>query len=89
MIPRNNSETHVITITRILPIKVDMIRSSCGGAATQSGIPGPKLLGERGNPEAGAERLDTLVLKLYFEKIMVIRMQAMMMAPREIPSMAT
>jgi hypothetical protein len=38
---------------------------------------------------AGAERLDTLVLKLYFEKIMVIKIQAIIIAPSEIPSMAT
>jgi hypothetical protein len=37
----------------------------------------------------GAERLEILVEKLYFEKIKVIKMQAMMMAPREIPSIAT
>ncbi len=37
----------------------------------------------------GAVRPETLVLKLYFEKMRVIRMQAMTIAAREIPSMAT
>ena len=38
---------------------------------------------------SGAVRPETLVLKLYFEKMRVIRMQAMTIAPSAIPSMAT